>query len=372
MLSPIRITLSNPLKRKEQIDYWIQPNDTQLAKDWCTELEKLVLQGNHLEKNYCFMGWIEGSRTLPLLCEHLQRAVDQINRFNCSGKWQDQGLDSYVIEDYFAPQTVMFPSDFPVAEGGHDDTKLGLQLKHSVMNRLHNHFEVLQGTVNNISPYYTHADTQTRYSIRQLNNLCHEIESLGLSIRKFATTPKWLRPSQITTFLQAPRTELKDQHRLGFSANKFDRRFGHVYMHWCQIGKTLFEVWRDEDAPELTDTVCEAITHLKYYSGEFDIEWGRDVIEGADCPWHDREQEQFRQWLIDNKLSPLDPKLSLGYLDLGYIEMQRSFGTNNPEAIWKLMSSYLNIESISINGRTRKYDYCWTDMDYVQRQINSL
>ena len=84
MLSPIRITLSNPLKRKEQIDYWIQPNDTQLAKDWCTELEKLVLQGNHLEKNYCFMGWIEGSRTLPLLCEHLQRAVDQINRFNCS------------------------------------------------------------------------------------------------------------------------------------------------------------------------------------------------------------------------------------------------------------------------------------------------
>ena len=143
-------------------------------------------------------------------------------------------------------------------------------------------------------------------------------------------------------------------------------------MHWCQIGKTLFEVWRDEDAPELTDTVCEAITHLKYYSGEFDIEWGRDVIEGADCPWHDKEQEQFRQWLVDNKLSPLDPKLSLGYLDLGYIEMQRSFGTNNPEAIWKLMSSYLNIESISINGHTRKYDYCWTDMDYVQRQINSL
>ena len=57
MLSPIRITLSNPLNRKQQIDYWIQPNDTQLAKDWVTQLEKIVLQGNHLEKNYCFMGW---------------------------------------------------------------------------------------------------------------------------------------------------------------------------------------------------------------------------------------------------------------------------------------------------------------------------
>ena len=49
-------------------------------------------------------------------------------------------------------------------------------------------------------------------------------------------------------------------------------------MHWCQIGKTLMEVYRDEGAPVLTDTVCEAITHLKYYSGEFDVEWGNDNL----------------------------------------------------------------------------------------------
>jgi hypothetical protein len=63
----------------------------------------------------------------------------------------------------------------------------------------------------------------------------------------------------------------------GFVTNGYDRQFGHVYMHWAQIGKTLFEVWRDEGAPDLTDTVCKAINSLEYYSGEFDIEWGKDV-----------------------------------------------------------------------------------------------
>ena len=372
MLSPIRITLSNPLNRKQQIDYWIQPNDTQLAKDWVTQLEKIVLRGNHLEKNYCFMGWVEGPRSLPLLCEELQRAVDQINRYNCTGAWQSKGLKSYYIEDYFCPQTVMFPLDLPKASGGFDPAKLGLQLKHEVMNRLHNHFEVLQGTVENISEYFNHADAETKYAIRQLNNLCHEIESLALSIRKYAVSPKWVRPSQITTFFKAPRTLLTDTHRTGFAENGYDRKFGHVYMHWCQIGKTLYEVFNDEGAPKLTDTVCEAITHLQYYSGEFDVEWGRDVIENNNMPWYDEQQQKFRAWLEANSIDPGDPKYSLGYLELGHIELQRSFGTTDPEAIWKLMSNYLNIEAISVNGHTRKYDYCWSDMNYKAQQMANL
>ena len=143
-------------------------------------------------------------------------------------------------------------------------------------------------------------------------------------------------------------------------------------MHWCQIGKTLFEVFNDEGAPKLTDTVCEAITHLQYYSGEFDVEWGRDVIENNNMPWHDKQQQKFRAWLEANSIDPRDPKYSLGYLELGHIELQRSFGTTDPEAIWKLMSNYLNIEAISVNGHTRKYDYCWSDMNYKAQQMANL
>ncbi len=40
------------------------------------------------------------------------------------------------------------------------------------------------------------------------------------------------------------------------------------------MGKTLYEVFRDEGAPKMTEAMCSEINHQKYYSGEFDIEWG--------------------------------------------------------------------------------------------------
>ena len=64
-----------------------------------------------------------------------------------------------------------------------------------------------------------------------------------------------------------------------FKQNRYDRELGGVYLHWSQVGKTLYEVFRDEHAPEMTDALCSEINHQKYYSGEFDIEWGRTITE---------------------------------------------------------------------------------------------
>ena len=88
--------------------------------------------------------------------------------------------------------------------------------------------------------------------------------------------PDNLRPTNIMHFVNAPKYDLKDEHRELF-VNGFDSRFGEVYMHWCQIGKRLDEVFRDEGAPDLvyTDPTdirtkqeeggarCEAITALR-------------------------------------------------------------------------------------------------------------
>jgi hypothetical protein len=245
-----------------------------------------------------------------------------------------------------------------------------MYIKNDVMNKLHNHFEILQGTVGNLSSYYKLANDETKYAIRQLNVICHEIETLVLSQRKQVSIPEWIRPSQITTFLGVRRHTLTDEHRQGFVINKYDRKFGHVYMHWTQIGKTYIEVWRDEHAPTLTDTVCEAITNLEYYSGEFDIEWARDVARGME--WHDEEQDKFQQWLMVNKLDPNDHKLSLGYLPLGHIDLYRSFGTTNIEEVWAQVETHLDIYSIEVDGVKNTFDYCWTDADYKQQQINMM
>lgn len=366
----IKVILRNPLDRNDLVDYTIETNDSLLAQDWTMALTDLLQSGNLLEKNFCFMGFPHTARNLSYLCNELNSCIYKINLFNRTGTWQKAGLDSYIIEEYFTPDTVRFGDEYPI---GYDESNLGLGIKHGIMNKLHNHFEILQGTVWALSDYYRIADYETKYAIRQLNNLCHEMETLCLSQRKQATTPQFVRPSQITTFLHADRLDLKDEHRNGFVINGYDRRFGAVYMHWTQIGKTLFEVFRDEHAPELTDTVCEAITELKYYSGEFDVEWGQDIVYGSkDQPWHTVQLDDFYAWLADNNRDKNDPKLSLGYLPLGQVNLRSSFGTVHPETIQQILSNHLDIYKIEINGTVGTFNYCWTDLDYKQQQINMM
>lgn len=371
--SKITVTLRNPLDHTDLLDYYIIPNDSQLAQDWVTALKELLQNGNLLEKNFCFMGFPKTARTLEYLCDELNQAVETINTFD----FTQHGLENYIIEEWFHPNTVRFPATYPI-EGtmlkpgtvdGARRTDIGLYAKHGILNQLHNHFERLQGTVDHLSPYYKVADYATKYAIRQLNIICHEMESLILSQRKLASTPEWVRPSQITTFLHAERYELRDEHREGFVSNSYDRKFGHVYMHWAQIGKTLMEVFQDEGAPELTSTVCEAISSLEYYSGEFDVEWAKDVTRANKYPWVEKLATEFTAWLIANGLDPQDPKLSLGYLPLGYVDLQASFATEDMFKIWDMLATHLDIYKITVDDVTGQFEYVWSDPTYKEQQI---
>ena len=343
--SNVKVTLRNPLDFNDRMTYTIVPYDNQLAQDWIKALTLILREGNHLEKNFCFLGFPHTARNIEYLCKELSWAVEQINK----------NLDGYYIPEIFTPNTV----------------RHGLDPDQGIMNALHNHFEVLQGTVEELSPYYKRANYETKYSIRQLNLICHELESLMLSLRKLATIPDWVRSSQITTFINCQRYLLTDEHRELFLENGYDRRFGEVYMHWAQIGKTLFEVFRDEGAPELTDTVCESITHLRYYSGEFDIEWGNDVCYGQSLDWHDREQDDFKIWLASNGLDTQDTKLSLGYLPLGRVDLT-AFSADDPVKVREVLGRYLDIYEISIGDTVMRYDYCWSDDNHRQQQIETM
>jgi len=386
--SLVKVTLRNPLDKRDQLTYTIEPFDTQLTKDWIIALKQLLNSRLLLEKNYCFLGFPGTQRNLQYLCDMLNQAVYQVNKFTESGAWRTVGLNDYMIEEWFSPDTVRYNTGYQIPVPGSSleirKQQWGLRLKRDIMNRVHNHFERLQGTVWNLSPYYQTADDKTKYAIRQLNNLCHEIENLVLSQRKQISDPDWIRPNQITTWLEAPRLDLTDEHRKLFIENKYDRKFGTAYMHWTQIGKTLFEVWRDESAPDITvgndptdisvgaGNTCEAITALKFYSGEFDVEWGKSVGQGGETPWHDVEQEEFHAWLIKNNIDNTNPKLSLGYLPLGQVQLLESFGTTDEQTIWNILEQHLDIYCIEVDGIQCKYDYVWSDPDYEQMQIDVL
>lgn len=358
---PIDVTLRDPVNPESRLQYRIHVADNQLGHDWYHALCDILDQRLYLEKNFCFLGFPYTARDIDYLCHELNWCIQEINHASAAGVWDQP----YWIEEHFCELAVRYSNRPELGDKRR-------RLKHSIMNRLHNHFEILQGTVGSISRYYESAPATTRYAIRQLNTLCHELESLILSRRKIEFDPQWVRPSQITTFFHAARHPLTSEHRRGYQQNGYDRETGGVYMHWAQIGKTLFEVWRDEHAPRLDATVCEAVTHLQYYSGEFDIEWGRDVVAGGNTPWHDQEQEQFRDWLLANNLDPEDPELSLGYLKIAQVDLDESFGTRDCDRIWRALGQHLDIYSIETGSHRAVYDYSWADPDYKQQQIHLL
>lgn len=341
--------LRNPLKKEDTLTYYIEPNDTLLASDWVTALKTDLQNNKMLEKNYCFLGFPTSPRNRHFLVDEINRHIATINR---------EAIE-YHIDEVYTPENVW---------GEHETHGLN----HDIMNTLHVHFERLQGAAWGLSDYYKQASYRGKYAIRQLNNLCHELESAILTEKKWNTLPYWSRPSQITTFLNATRYDLKDRHRDGFLTNGYDRELGGVYMHWTQIGKTLFEVFRDEGAPELTETVCETINELRYYSGEFDIEWANSVTLGGKNPWHNDEQMRFKDWLSQNGKDFNDKYLSLGYLKIGQVNLEKSFGTTNGEEIWKKMGNYLDIYKIIVGDVEATFDYCWSDLDHEQQQINKM
>jgi hypothetical protein len=267
----------------------------------------------------------------------------------------------------------MHDENLPVgkAVNGNEMATPGCRLKHDAMNRLHRYFEDLQGEAWGLSNYYKIADSTTKYAIRQLNDLCHELESYVLSYRKSKFEPEWQRPSQINTWLQAPRSDLSDEDYKLFLENKFDRTCGGVYLHWAQIGKTHIEVFRDEDGKDVDDIVCSSISALKYYSGEFDIEWGKDITEHT-APWLAQEQLEFRTWLQRNGFDETDPKLALGFIKIGQCNLMKSFGTTDPIKIWSILAKHLDVFKITIDDVTNTFDYVWSQPNFKQKQIKIM
>ena len=135
----VKVTLRNPLDKNDYLDYYIVPNDTQLAKDWIVALKELLQNKNLLEKNFCLLGFPKTQRTLEYLCSELNEHIVTINKFD----FTEYGLEDYIIEEWFHPNTVRFPDSYPVESRVRSDSveahlarqeDIGLKIKHGIMN----------------------------------------------------------------------------------------------------------------------------------------------------------------------------------------------------------------------------------------------
>ena len=348
--------------------YYFQIYDTPLGHKWLDALKDNLKKKRILEKNFCFLGFADSKRDLNYLVGELNNSIARINSFNFTPSYEK--IHPFRADDF------QYSSSLPIGKSVNGDEMAtpGKRLKHESCNLLHRYFEELQGTAWQISDYYKQADAETKYAIRQLNNICHEIESWVNADRTKAVEPEWMRPSQITTFLNAPRHDLHEEDFELFKQNRYDRELGGVYLHWSQVGKTLYEVFRDEHAPKMTQALCSEINHQKYYSGEFDVEWGQTITEQHD--FKKEEMDDYREWLEDNGYDWDDPKLCLGYIKIGQVDLERTFGTGaSIQDIHKVMNDNLNITSIrTIYGPSIETDYPYTldSDDWKQIQIEGL
>ena len=349
--------------------YYFQVYDTPLGQRWLEALKDNLKQERILEKNFCFLGFADSKRDLNYLVAELNSNIAKINSFTFTPPYEN--IHPFTVDDF------QYSSSLPIgkAVNGDESVTPGKRLKHESCNLLHRYFEELQGTAWQLSEFYKQSDLETKYAIRQLNNICHEIEGWVMADRDKIVDPEWMRPSQITTFLNAPRHDLHEEDLQLFKQNRYDRELGGVYLHWSQVGKTLYEVFRDEHAPKMTDALCSEINHQKYYSGEFDVEWGQTITEGQHS-FKKQEMNDYRKWLEANGYDWEDSKLSLGYIKIGQVDLQRTFGTDaSIHKIHTVMTDNLNITSIrTITGPSVECDYPYTldDVDWKQIQMKGL
>jgi len=326
---------------------YIDVYDNSLSRKWLRALNELLINNNHLEKNYCWLGWTQNERNADFLCKRINDSIRAVN---------NSRLDYCIATEPFAVNNVI-NSD--------------LDIVHDRMNLLHRWFEELQGWSGGISNHYLKADPSVRWHIRQLNLLCHELESLVLSMRKDVQAPEWKRPSQLMCWLNAPRYELEEADYDLFGIDTINRSMGGVYVGVNKaVGKHHWEVFCDEGRDSrISELVTSSLRSQTEAAGDFDIEWARDP--GA-FEWQIKQLAEFRTWLLANGFDPDDKSLTIGHPKVGQVDLQRSFGTGDYEQIWSQLSRELDVYKIRTSVAEATYEYNWSDPDYMEQQIKEL
>jgi hypothetical protein len=355
LLDCIEIDLIN--NNSDQVHkVYIDIIDNSLTRKWLPALNTLLKGDYHLEKNYCFFGFSQSDRNSDYLISEINKTFTTINK---------SSLD-YHIDDVFTRDNVIQPGVPAV------DNTAG-EIFAEKTNMLHRYFEELQGTAGtggHMSNYYNHATPEIKWNIRQLNLLCHELETCVISERKANYLPEWQRPCQLMCWLNAPRFELTEEDYEYFGVETLNRDLGDVYIGVNKaVGKAHWEVFNDEgdrDIDELTTLVMRSQSQA---AGDFDIEWANSP---GKYKWHLENLENFKQWLVKNGFDPSDKSLTIGHPKCGQVDLQRSFGTDDYNVIWDVVGSHLNVHSIKTSDAHKVFPYNWNDSNYQEQQMEYI
>lgn len=124
------------------------------------------------------------------------------------------------------------------------------------LNYLHKFFEDLRGEVDKGTEWFNTAPSEAQEAVERFNVLIHKLEA-ELRTKN--------HPTVVVTFKDRPIINLTEDDMKHFT---FRWTSGTVYINYCQVGKTILDIFKDND------TIADGIRPQQFYSADFMVKFG--------------------------------------------------------------------------------------------------
>lgn len=280
-MSQLILTLTNGLIHKE---LYFDIFDNDISKKWEVEVGKNYA----ICENNRFVNWPNNKKDSNYYVDELNKQLTIIN---------DYALD--VVPFFFKID----------------------QVTQNLLNIMHKLFEDMIGTVETPTEFFKNAPHIVQQAIFRINILIHEFESYRNTT---ATNKNHPDAGLVIVFNKRDRYELINEDYDHFTIKWI---FGTVYINYCELGKPILDVLRDQD-----EHVGDSnIRPLRYYSADLQIKFSPTMGEGEfnrTTQWvkmqYDKRKEFFESlgFFYDKKLSlGLIPVASINRNDSGFVDM---------------------------------------------------
>lgn len=277
----LSVVLADDFDNFEEIQFSIL--DTPIAKRWANEIKA----GYNLYETERFKGW--PNRDINFYKTQINKHISIVNSY------KENSIS--VIEN----------------------------LTQENLNFLHKFFEDLRGSIEVGTEFYNAAPLIVKESIDRFNILIHEAEHCMRDS---------YNPTIVVTFKDRPRHPLQDTD---FNFFTFKWEFGTVYINYCEVGKPLLDVFKDNDQFVGKDNVRP----LLYYSADFMIKFGPSVPD----LYYTERLNQFYKWYDIQDFNFDKSKLSLGLIPVAKI---LNFESLSETQIINKLTPYKRINSVCI------------------------
>ncbi len=181
------------------------------------------------------------------------------------------------------------------------------------LNHLHHYFETLRGGILSSAEYWKTATDQEKVALERYNVIIHRAESFYSS-----SIYKQNYPRLVCRFNRSLRYDLLDEDYQHFTLL---RNFGEVYINYCEVGKPLYDIYKDGD-----DIVGEDnIRPLRYYSAGFNTYFFNRSQHNVDKFLQGMSQwwDQNNNYLTALGFTKDDPKNAIGNIPVAMLETNK-------------------------------------------------